>query len=184
MNRSEQTKRGIAEARAAGVEWGRYGRVLAERNRAAADVFAESMRPVLVKLMAHTPKAATRTARKLNELGVPTRCGGSWYPVTVRRVVARLGPSFEDDLRRHRDAVFKKIFGVPPPACPPGPGVGAPEPGAPTGGPSADDQAPGGTGADDRGLEVAEMPVTYLRGGEPTRGRATQPRVHVVGECE
>ncbi len=174
MNRSEQTKRGIAEARAAGVEWGRHGRALAERNRADADAFAEAMRPVLVKLMAHTPKAATRAARKLNQLGVPTRCGGKWHPVTVRRLVERLGPSFDHDLRNRRDAVFQKNFGVPPPACPPGPGVGAPEPGPPTGGPRAVDQ----------GLDVDEMPVTYLRGGEPTPGRATHPRVHIVGACE
>ena len=91
MNRSEQTRRGIAEARAGGVEWGRPGRVLAERNRVAADVFAEAMRPVLVKLMMHDSRQTTRAARELNELGVPTRCGGSWYPVTVRRVVERLG---------------------------------------------------------------------------------------------
>ncbi len=51
MNRSEQTKRGIANARAGGVEWGRHGRVLAERNRVDADTFAEAMRPVLAKLM-------------------------------------------------------------------------------------------------------------------------------------
>ena len=139
MNRSEQTKRGIAEARARGVEWGRYGRVLAKRNRADADAFAEQLRPILAKLMMHDSRQATRAARELNRLGVPTRCGGSWYPVTVRRVVKRLGPSFDHDLRRRRDAVFKRNFGVPPPACPPGPGVGAPEPGPPTGGPCADD---------------------------------------------
>ena len=181
MNRSEQTKRGIAKARAGGVEWGRHG----AKNNADADAFAEAMRPVLVKLMAHTPKAATRAARKLNELGVPTRCGGKWNRKTVSRVVKRLGPSFKDDLRRRRDAVFKKIFGEPPPACPPGPGVSAPEPGAPVGGPCADDQAPGGTETVDQGLEeVAEMPVTYLKGGEPTPGWATHPRVHIVGERE
>ncbi len=181
MNRSEQTKRGIAEARAAGVEWGRHGPVQAKRNRADADAFAEEMRPVLVKLMMHDSRQATRAARELNRLGVPTRCGGGWHPVTVRRVVKRLGPSFDDDLRRRRDAVFKKNFGVPPPACPPGPGVGAPEPGAPEGGPSADDQAPGDTWSVDQALDVDEMPVTYLRGGEPTPGRATNPRVLVVG---
>ncbi len=111
MSRNEQTKRGIAKARAGGVEWGRHGRVLAERNKVDADTFAEAMRPILVKLMAHTPKAATRAARKLNRRGVPTRCGGKWHPVTVRRLVKRLGPSFEDDLKNYRAAVFQKALG-------------------------------------------------------------------------
>ena len=51
MNKSDQTKRGIARARARGIAWGAYAAVLAQQNRERADQFAESLRPLMLQLM-------------------------------------------------------------------------------------------------------------------------------------
>ena len=111
MNRSESTKQGIARARAYGVIWGRYGAVLADRNKQDAQAFAESMRPMLLDLTKDRRLGGPRLlARKLNEMGVPARNGDKWYPATVHRLLKRLGPSFEQECRQIRSAKVDEVL--------------------------------------------------------------------------
>ena len=117
MSRSEKTKLGIAKARSRGVVWGRHGAVLAVRNRQEAREFAEKLVPLLLQLeearSLRLPRLGPRRlARKLNELGVPGRNGGVWHPVTVARLLKRLGPAFEEERKRIRAAKFNKAIGA------------------------------------------------------------------------
>ena len=113
MNREESTKQGIVRAKARGVVWGQYGAVLAARNKHDAQAFAESMRTILVDLATDHGLVQSRLgprplAGKLNEMGVPARNGGRWFPATVHRLLKRLGPSFEQECRQMRTAKLKK----------------------------------------------------------------------------
>lgn len=100
MDRKEETKKGIAEARARGVAWGRHGGVLAARNREQARVFAESLRPLLFDLMVNGRRSATALATELNKRGVPARNGGRWHPATVHRLRKRLEPSLSEEVKQ------------------------------------------------------------------------------------
>lgn len=116
MNRSESTREGIAKAKACGVVWGRHGAVLAARNRQDAQEFAETLRPLLLDLessrRSNSPRLGSRhLARKLNELGIPARNGGKWYPATVDRLLKRLGSSLDEECKQIRTAKFNKAFG-------------------------------------------------------------------------
>ncbi len=113
MNRSESTIQGIADAKAQGTVWGRYGAVLAHRNRQDAKAFAESLRPLLLDLAKERPIGGPSLgprplARTLNEMGVSARNGGRWYPATVHRLLKRLGPSFKQECMQMRTAKLRK----------------------------------------------------------------------------
>ena len=92
---------------------GSYGAILAKRNKADADKFAQQMRPILYKLM--TTKEVGRgnspsaLARALNALNVPTYEGGKWHPNTVRRLLNRLGPEFQQQVWNHSLKVIQHI---------------------------------------------------------------------------
>ena len=43
MNKGDQTKQGIARARARGIAWGAYAAVLAQQNRERADQLANTL---------------------------------------------------------------------------------------------------------------------------------------------
>ena len=92
--------------------WGQYGAVLADRNRQDAQAFAESMRPMLLDLTKDRRLGGPRPlARTLNEMGVSARNGGRWYPVTVHRLLKRLGPSFEQECRQIRRTKLNEALG-------------------------------------------------------------------------
>lgn len=109
MNRSTQTKIGIEKARNRGVAWGAHGKVLGKRNREEADEFAESLRPLILKLMLPKNKGSTRLAQQLNRHGIPARRGGKWHPAAVARLKRRL-PGLEEEYKNARDAKLKKLF--------------------------------------------------------------------------
>lgn len=99
MNKSEQTKLGIAKARSAGVIWGRGGQIQAARNKEAADEFAAALRDLIFDLML-SPKfrKAYKIAEELERLEIPTMRGGKWHHQTVIRLLNRYGPEFTDEL--------------------------------------------------------------------------------------
>jgi DNA invertase Pin-like site-specific DNA recombinase len=101
---SERTRAALAAAKARGVELGAPdgGAALAawvrangngaglEGKRKAADARAESWREPLATAMAEG-KSYAQTARELDAAGYSTPKGGRWAPMTVRRMVKRLG---------------------------------------------------------------------------------------------
>ena len=116
MNRIESTKQGIVRAKARGVVWGKYGAVIAARNKNDAQEFAESMRTTLVDLATDHGLVQSRLgprplARKLNEMGVSARNGGRWHPATVHRLLKRLGPSFKQECRQIRRTKLNEVLG-------------------------------------------------------------------------
>jgi len=87
---SQRTKAALAAAKARGVRLGVNGRILAQRNRAAADAFAKSLAEAVWELRAEGATTLHALANGLNTRGVKTREGASWSPQTVHRLVARL----------------------------------------------------------------------------------------------
>lgn len=105
-----KVKMGIARARARGVEWGKNGSRLAERNRKEADRFAMELRPLVLELMLSGHRRPTRLARELNRRGVTTRNGSKWYPVTVQRLVRRLHPSLGEEYAEADEAQQQEFW--------------------------------------------------------------------------
>ncbi len=103
MNKSDQTRQGIARARARGIAWGAYAAVLAQQNREQADQFAVSLRPLILQLMLARRRGPVKLARELNRIGVPTSRGSKWHPATVGRLLKRL-PGLKEELAKAREA--------------------------------------------------------------------------------
>ncbi len=97
-----RTKDGIAQARAAGVSWGPHGKVLADRNRAAAAAFAETLRPLFVELGIENHRGPTAIAQELNRRRVPGLRRGRWHPTPVKRLRDRLGPTLGEEIRKRQ----------------------------------------------------------------------------------
>jgi hypothetical protein len=86
----ERTKAGISRARENGTRWGRYGKLLSQKNREDACAFAEAMRLTIRDLLIGGCTGPRSLSRELNSRGIPGRAGGSWYPATVFRLLRRL----------------------------------------------------------------------------------------------
>jgi DNA invertase Pin-like site-specific DNA recombinase len=85
---SARTRAALAQAKSRGVSLGKNGKVLAGRNALDADVFAENsllMFPARWREMSYSSIAAS-----LNERGCRTRCGGRFYPQTVKNCIQRI----------------------------------------------------------------------------------------------
>ncbi len=108
MNKSDQTRQGIARARARGIAWGAYAAVLAQQNRERADQFAVSLRPPILQLMLARRRGPVKLARELNRIGVHTSRGGKWHPATVDRLLRRL-PGLREELAKAREAKHQEI---------------------------------------------------------------------------
>lgn len=111
---SKRTKEGIAKARTSGTAWGTHGAVLAQKNRAHAQVNAEALRPILfdictgIRVLGPGDKiCAKKIAEELNTRGYSTQQGNDWHPTTVRRVINRLGPDFHAEVKQATDALKK-----------------------------------------------------------------------------
>lgn len=92
-----------------------------QANKAEADKFAEKMRPILleVALKAGNSRKSVVIARMLNERGIPTARGGDWHPETVKRLLRRLQPEFDQELshlKKGQSAAFFSECGVTPSA--------------------------------------------------------------------
>ena len=85
---SERTKAALAEAKRRGTILGLNGKVLAAKNRMAADRFAFGLRTKLdAGLMGGS---YSEIARQLNDAGVLTATGKRFFPQTVKNYVLRL----------------------------------------------------------------------------------------------
>lgn len=91
---SQRTKAALAAAKARGVVLGQHGKVLAEKNKADAMDFAGTMRAHLEEMLQGPGQNFAKLAALLNEKGIPTRDKGSWHPMSVKRVMNRLGLGF------------------------------------------------------------------------------------------
>lgn len=86
---SERTRNALAEAKKRGVKLGKNGKVLAERNRKAADERAEALRPIIMP-MVEQGLSLSEIARRLNTLGHRAQMGGKLHPEHVRQLLRRL----------------------------------------------------------------------------------------------
>jgi hypothetical protein len=59
-------------------------------NRRAADVYAQSIAPIIVELRASGIVLPRAISDELIKRQVPTPRGGAWHPATVARLLARL----------------------------------------------------------------------------------------------
>jgi DNA invertase Pin-like site-specific DNA recombinase len=97
---SQRTKEALAVAKARGVKLGKAGaanlRPNVEQRQAAADAFAEKLRPIFTGMV--TEKLSQRgMVERLNSYGMPTSTGevGKWRLSQVQRLLSRLETSAE-----------------------------------------------------------------------------------------
>lgn len=88
---SERTKAALAAAKQRGVVLGAHGRVLAKKNREAAEKHAAAVRTCIEAELSAGCWTLTQMADRLNGADVPTASGGQWHPMTVKRTLKRLG---------------------------------------------------------------------------------------------
>jgi DNA invertase Pin-like site-specific DNA recombinase len=81
-----RTREALAAAKARGQQLG--DPEIGQRNRAAADAHAESLREIVTPLAGQTTRAI---AKALNDRGIPTPRGGQWQSPQVMRLLDRLG---------------------------------------------------------------------------------------------
>lgn len=92
---SQRTKEALAVAKARGVKLGRAGatnlRPNVEKRQAAADAFAERLRPFFAS-MASEKLSQRGMVGRLNTVGIPTSTGeiGKWRLSQVQRILARM----------------------------------------------------------------------------------------------
>ncbi|MCW5725664.1 MAG: recombinase family protein [Maricaulaceae bacterium] len=87
---SERTRNALTEAKKRGVVLGKNGKVLAERNRKAADERAEALRPTVIP-MVEQGLSISGIARRLNMEGIRTARGSRFYPQQVSDMIRRMG---------------------------------------------------------------------------------------------
>lgn len=85
---SERTRNALAEAKKRGVQLGKNGKVLAERNRKAADERAEALRPIIIP-MVEQGLSLSEIARRLNARGIRAVRGGPFYAEHISQLMAR-----------------------------------------------------------------------------------------------
>jgi DNA invertase Pin-like site-specific DNA recombinase len=95
---SERTKAALAEAKRRGTILGSNGKVLAAKNRMAADRFAVGLR---AKLDAGLMEGSySEIARHLNDAGISTATGKRFFPQTVKNYMVRMGAIDSVDIHR------------------------------------------------------------------------------------
>jgi DNA invertase Pin-like site-specific DNA recombinase len=87
---SQRTKAALAAAKARGVRLGANGERLAERHKALAMEFAQTLREPILRAMGQGPQTLQSIADKLNGDGHFSREGARWSPTGVRRLMHRL----------------------------------------------------------------------------------------------
>lgn len=88
---SARTKAALAAAKARGVVLGKSGKVLAAKNRTEAVEFANAVRPAIEDARSNGARTLMEIAAQLNAMGLRSRQGLDWHPMSVYRVLERLG---------------------------------------------------------------------------------------------
>ena len=89
---STRTHLALQAAKRNGVKLGTYGKnVLSRKNRHEADLFAQRMAPVILKLQANGFKSLRQISAELNRLQIPTYrgVGFQWHATTVFNILHR-----------------------------------------------------------------------------------------------
>lgn len=91
---SDRTRLALKAAKSRGVKLGspdprRLSAQGVKANRALADAYASTLRPLLEALRLRGATSPSDIARALNTLGTPTRRGKSWTSTGVRNLLAR-----------------------------------------------------------------------------------------------
>ena len=88
---SQRTKAALAAAKQRGTVLGRHGRdVLSKENKAAADLFAQTMRPTIEKLRADGFKTIRSLTNELNQREISSyRKGKKWCKSSVHNLLNR-----------------------------------------------------------------------------------------------
>ena len=87
---SERTKAALASAKARGIELGRNGKTLAEKNKRDAKEFALKVERILHQLLVVERLTFQVAAKKLNTMNVQIPRGRGWHASSVYRVWKRL----------------------------------------------------------------------------------------------
>jgi DNA invertase Pin-like site-specific DNA recombinase len=87
----ERTKAALAAAKARGAILGANGKVLAAKNRDDARAHAETLRDGIVQAREAGCVSLPQIAAFLTDHGHKTAAGGNWHPMSVKRVLDRLG---------------------------------------------------------------------------------------------
>jgi DNA invertase Pin-like site-specific DNA recombinase len=86
---SERTRNALAEAKKRGVQLGKNGKVLAERNRKAADERAEALRPIIMP-MVEQGLSFSEIARRLNARGIKTVRSKAFHAEQIKIIFNRI----------------------------------------------------------------------------------------------
>ena len=81
---SRRTKEALAVRKAQGVELGKYGKVLAQKNREEKLNFANQIMPLIREIKESGISSYNAIAKELNNRKVPTVNNGKWYATTVK----------------------------------------------------------------------------------------------------
>lgn len=87
---SQRTKAALQSAKLRGVDIGANGRVLAKRNKQAAEAKAEDYRATVIKHIAAGSNSIRALTASLNGAGVPSPGGALWHLPTTHRLLRRL----------------------------------------------------------------------------------------------
>ena len=87
----DRTRAALAAAKARGIILGAHGKVLAAQNREEACAHAESLRAAIAQAREAGCQSLPQIANFLTACGYQAASGGRWHPMTVKRVLDRLG---------------------------------------------------------------------------------------------
>jgi len=89
---SERTKNALTAARARGTQLGANGKVLAQKNHAAAIAYSEGLRPQITALQVEGYRTCQSLCDVLNQRKIPTFRGGEtkWHIPQLHRILKRL----------------------------------------------------------------------------------------------
>jgi len=81
---SRRTKEALAVRKAQGVELGKHGKVLAQKNHEAKLDFVKQVMPTIHEIKESGIRSYNAIAKELNNRKIPTVNNGKWYAATVK----------------------------------------------------------------------------------------------------